>query len=335
MIGCKADSTIQRVAHGAFQYPLGSYPVEPMEPKAGYSLHFEPADGDDEHGEWEEWPDRYVFDAVVSAERVEPLCRMLFAMLSGRVFPILDVLGHDAHREIDPYIAYDLVGLDRFTDAVRRYRDFLYEDGMCGFGAMSEEPFFYIFIDEHKIVTVRAEPDLKEKVEKILAAFDLEQMDEPAGSDAAAHEHRSVLAAPADQPDLLTAEEIVEHLKDDWQLLLNVDPDTNVDDDGHELGSTPWRCIMRCEYEGKPARYAEFILDADCLRAAEEGSFEAADELVGEDENGWEDAVIVALDRLKPEQLVELGVKPKPIKGPSKEGSEESGATVHSSKWLA
>ena len=74
------------------------------------------------------------------------------------MFPILDVLGHDAFREIDPYVAYELVALDSFMDSVRRYEDFLYEDGLCGFGAMSEEPFFYVFVDEHKIVTVRAEP---------------------------------------------------------------------------------------------------------------------------------------------------------------------------------
>lgn len=283
MITCKADPSIQRVTSGNFQFPLGAYPVEPLTPRPGFSMHFEPADGDDESGEWEEWPDRYVYDVVISAERVEPLCRMLFSVFPGRVYPILDVLGHDHYREIDPYISYDLVGLDRFTDAVRRFRDFLLEDGMCGFGAMSEEPFFYIFIDEHKIITLRCEPGLKEKVEKILSAFDLEQVEEPAGADAAAHEHRGVLMVPSDKPDLLSQEEIVERLKDEWSLLLNVDPDTNMDDEGRDLGVTPWRVIVRCEYENKPARYAEVLLDAPNLREAEEVAFDAVDELVSLD----------------------------------------------------
>jgi hypothetical protein len=325
MVTCKADPTLKRVVSGNFQFPLGAYPVEPLTPRQGYSVHFEPADGDDEAGEWEEWPDRYVFDVVISAERVEPLCRMLFSLLQGRVYPILDVLGHDAYREIDPYISYDLVGLDRFTDAVRRFRDFLYEDGMCGFGAMCEEPFFYIFIDEHKIITIRCEPGLKEKVEKILAAFDLEQVDEPAGADAAAHEHRGILSVPNDKPELLSQEEIVERLKDEWSLLLNVDPDTNLDDQGRELGVTPWRVIVRCEYEDKPPRYAEVLLDAPSLRAAEEAAFDATDDLVREstsqpplpsrlakaqeipeEDDSWEDAVIVAADRVTPQVMEKL-----------------------------
>jgi hypothetical protein len=325
VVTCKADPSIQRVTRGAFQFPLGAYPVEEMSPRAGYSVHFEPADGegvDEETGAaegWEEWPDRYVFDVVISAERVQPLCRMLFSLLAGRVYPILDVLGHDAYREIDPYIAYDLVGQEHFTDAVRRFKDFLYEDGMCGFGAMSEEPFFYIFVDEHKIVTVRAEPALKERVEKILAAFDLEAMEEPMGADSAAHEHRGVLVAG--ESDMLVQEEIVEKLKEDWQLLLNVDPDTNVDDKGMEVGRTPWRVVVRCEYAKEPPRYAEVLLEADNLREAEELAFEAVDELCREDvreekprprkgkedeEEMWEDAVIVLADRVTPEVMQEL-----------------------------
>jgi hypothetical protein len=349
VVTAKADPSIQRVVSGTFQFPLGAYPVEPLTPKAGFSVHFEPADGDDSEGEWEEWPDRYVYDVVISAERVEPLCRLLFSLLQPRVYPILDVLGHDAYREIDPYISYDLVGQDRFTDAVRRYRDFLFEDGMCGFGAMSEEPFFYIFIDEHKIITLRCEPSIKDKVEKILAAFDLEAVEEPAGADAAAHEHRGVLSAPADKPDLLSQEEIVERLKEDWQLLLNVDPDTNVDDEGKEVGKTPWRVIIRCEYEDKQPRYAEILLDADNLRHAEELAFEAADDLGGgllgeklqggqnpdEDEPAWEDAIIVAADRVKAEVMEELlaqAAKDVTNKPARREGPDMAG--IRSARWV-
>jgi hypothetical protein len=349
VVTCKADPSIQRVSSGEFNFPLGAYPVEPLTPRQGYSVHFEPADGDDvgENGEWEEWPDRYVFDVVISAERVEPLCRMLFSLLQGRVYPILDVLGHDAFREIDPYISYDLVGLDRFTDAVRRFRDFLYEDGMCGFGAMSEEPFFYIFIDEHKIITIRCEPGIKEKVEKILAAFDLEAVEEPAGADAAAHEHRGVLTAPNDNPDLLSQEEIVERLKEDWQLLLNVDPDTNVDDEGKDVGKTAWRVIVRCEYEEKPPRYAEILMDADNLRQAEELAFEAVDELGGGSEKHeaavsgegeepiWEDAVIVAADRVRPEIMDELLAQArKEVTGTAERARAPDMLGIRSARWV-
>src|SRR5207247_7202672 len=137
-------------------------PVEPMVPKPGYTVEFEPADGGEDvpltsasevsasagdtadepekggeagaSGGWEEWPDRYVFDIVLTAERVEPLVRALLAMLPGRIYPILDYLGLDAYREVDPYISYELVGMERFIDALRRYRACVCDDGLCGCG---------------------------------------------------------------------------------------------------------------------------------------------------------------------------------------------------------
>lgn len=306
-----------------FAFPLGAYPVEEMSPRPGYTVAFEQADGgnaagegagfepgeafdpeaedgDEEgglrspeggEGEWEEWPDRYVYDVLVSATRVEALCRAMFALLPGRVYPILDFLGTDEYREVDPYVSYDLLGLDRLLDTVRRYRGFFFEDGLVGFGAMSEEPFMYVFVDEHKIVTVRVESALKDKVEAILRAFDLEEVDEIRGADAATHEHRGVLEAPPERMDLLAAEEIVEELRDDWRLVLNIDPTINVDEDGNSLGITAWRCIVRHEpmppenapatVEPPPFRYVEVLLTADCLNAAEDLALDALDQLLG------------------------------------------------------
>jgi len=321
---CRVDKSIERVEIDGFAFPLGAYPVEGMSPRPGYTVAFEPADGgepgiesegfepgggefdpeadgDEEggegglqssrEGEWEEWPDRYVYDVLVSATRVEALCRAMFSLLPGRVYPILDFLGTDEYREVDPYVSYDLLGLDRLLDTVRRYRAFFFEDGLVGFGAMSEEPFMYIFVDEHKIVTVRVESALKERVEAILRAFDLEEVDEIRGADAATHEHRGVLEAPPERLDLFTAEEIVEELRDEWRLVLNIDPTTNIDEDGHSLGITGWRCIVRYEpmppedapanTEPPPFRYAEVLLSADCLNTAEDLALEALDHLLG------------------------------------------------------
>lgn len=294
MSRCKVDPSIGRVEVEGFAFPLGVYPVETLKPRAGYTLAFEPADGDDgesrpgrddadilgndtdpkadresddvdygssfegsygeaereggaQGGEWEEWPDRYVFDILVPTQRVEPLFRALFALMPGRIFPILDVLGHDEYREVDPYVSYDLLGTDRFIDAIRRFRGFFYEDGLVGFGAMSDQPFLYIFVDEHKIITVRAEVPLRERIEQILAAFDLEQIEEITGADSVTHEHRSVLEAPQDRLDLLSADEIVEDLQEEWRLELNINPDTNVDESGTDLGITGWRCIVRVD----------------------------------------------------------------------------------------
>lgn len=329
---CTLDESIERQVVGTFAYPLGAYPVEPSGPRQGYSLDFEPADGDDESGDWEEWPDRYVFDIVISAERVPALWNQLRALLPGRVYPILDFIGHDAFREIDPYISYELVGLDRVTDAVRAFGPFLFEDGMVGFGAVAEDPFVYIFVDEHKIVTVRVQPTLKERVEEILKAFDLSEVAEPAGADAVAHEHRSVLLAPDDRPDLLTPEEIVERLRDEWRLVLNVDAESNVDDAGNDLGPTWWRCLVRCQAETLNAgRYAEVIGVASNLLKIEDLAQEAALELIGTP-GEWSDIVVVSADRTT-EREAQRVLRDAGASVPASDPST-SEATVLSARWL-
>ncbi len=379
MARCRVDNSIERVQMEGFAFPLGVYPIEPVEPKPGYTITFEPADGeadagpgsasgrgggvgggrgglagedeeeleglaglesnpgeDDEGlpgevGDWEEWPDRYVFDILVPATRVEALCRSLFALLPGRIFPILDVLGQDDFREVDPYVSYDLIGIERFLDGLRRFGGYFYEDGLVGFGAMSEEPFIYVFVDEHKIVTVRAETSLREKVEAVLEAFDLEEIAELVGPDAATHEHRGVLDTPTERRDLLNAEEIVEELRDEWRLVLNVDPESNVDDDGISLGITGWRCLVRHEWEipaseseasreslkvgEKPTvgRYAEIFLTADCFREADELAVKQLRKMLPQalieewekDEESPDVPLIVASDRLSPEHFAE------------------------------
>ena len=323
---CQLDETIKRVVTGGTAFPLGVYPVEPCEPRQGYAVEFEPADGDGgggDAGEWEEWPDRYVFDVVITAERLVSLTRVLVAMLPGRIFPILDVMGHDAYREIDPYISYELLGTDRFLDTLRRYAEFFFEDGLVGFGAMCDEPFFYMFVDEHKIVTIRVPAEERERVERALQAFGLEQIAEPAGADSAAHEHRSVLLAPEDDPDTLTVDEIVEALRDEWQLVLNIDPESNLDDGGQELGTAQWRCLVRVHAD-TPAtrntslgtggsnsdgsvRYSEVFLEASCLREAEDLACDAVTTLGPAADFAPDfslgDAVVVQADRMSPEQF--------------------------------
>ncbi len=303
MVTCMVDASLTRVKMGGLAFPLGAYPVETMTPKQGYDIIFEAADGDNE-GEWEEWPDRYVFDIVISAERVESLVRHLLSILPGRVYPILDILGHDAYREVDPYISYELVGLDRFTDTIRRFRGFFFEDGLVGFGAMSDEPFVYLFVDEHKIVTIRCQIEQRDKVEAILRAFDLEEVEKPAGADAALHEHRSVLVAPPENEEILGFEEIIEELRGHWQLLLNVDPESNVDDEGNELGITEWRLLARVEYETEPViRYVEVFLRASCLGEAEALGREAADALFDADQREPSLAAVVEIDRIGPKDF--------------------------------
>ncbi|MCL4220383.1 MAG: hypothetical protein KJZ65_03335 [Phycisphaerales bacterium] len=310
MFTCVIDPALERVQVGAMRFPLGVYPVEPIDPTQGYAVEFEAADGAEDGSDLEEWPDRYVYDIVISVERLPALLLQLLALMPPRVFPILDFIGHDEFREIDPYISYEQLGMDQLLDATRQFEGFFYEDGMCGFGAMSEEPFFYLFVDEHKILTIRVEPDLKPKVDKLLEAFDLEQTNESAGVDTVAHEHRSVLVIPEGSVSALGPEEIVGHLRQEWRLTLNIDPESNVDDEGRELGLTAWRAVVRCDQDepGSP-RYREIFLFAGNLSQAEALAMSACGEeepeAPGEEGSEWLDVAVLALDRLGDDRLRE------------------------------
>ncbi|MCA9293795.1 MAG: hypothetical protein KDA20_08275 [Phycisphaerales bacterium] len=314
------DSSLTREERQGFKFPLGVTPVEPVTPRPGYVLEFEPADGGEpfEGAEptpsevWEEWPDRFMFDILVSHERLGALARSLLSLLPGRIYPILDVLGNDSFREVDPYIAYDQVGFERFMDGLIQLGPWLFEDGLVGFGAMSLDPFFYVFVDEHKAITVRTEMSLKERVQKLLAAFDLKETREIAGADSVAHEHRCVLKPPAEDGAGLHAEEIVEQLRDRWALQLNVDTRTNVDDGGRELGITAWRCVMRCTPDAKDAQpvYAEVFLAADCLDTAERLLADVAAQRAGDSD--WADVVPVLADRCTPETAAAMAEMKEP-----------------------
>jgi len=326
------DDKIERVVIDGFTFALGVYPTEPMEPLAGYTEQFEPADGatdteaTNSSEQWEQWPDRFVYDIAISANRLPALCRGLFSLLPGRVFPILDVLGTDAYREIDPYLAYDRVGIEKFLEGLREFGPWLLEDGLVGFGAMSTDPFFYVFIDEHKLITVRTHADLKSRVEKQLAAFDLSAVREIRGADAAEHEHRSVLRLkPVSK--VISADEIVERLRDQWVLQLNVDPRTNVDAEGNDLGITGWQCVARCSMEGDESdSYAELLLTADSLEHAERMAEEAISSQAPK-QSDWANVEIVRSDRVSPDQFAQWVGK--------KEVNKKSVCEVHDIRWLA
>ncbi|MEM1165885.1 MAG: hypothetical protein AAGI30_06290 [Planctomycetota bacterium] len=309
------DPSIAPVEVEGFRFPLGVYPIEPLTPTPGYVEEFEQADGgptfwtdDGPAGDdWEEWPDRFMYDIVLSADRMPTLMRAFLSLLPAHVYPILDVLGNDAYREVDPYIAYEPVGVDRVFDALRSFGPWLYEDGLVGFGAMSLEPFCYAFVDEHKILTVRVEPELKERAERALGAFGLTAVGEIRGADAAAHEHRGVLVHPSDtQPNVMTAEEIVDRLRRHWNLQLNIDRTTNLDDDGTDLGRTYWRGLIRCiEDEDGPELFAEVVLIALSLDEAVSIAGEATMKDAGRGRGVFQ-VEPLSFDRLTPEGCAEV-----------------------------
>jgi len=355
----KIDDSIERKEMENFSFALGVYPIKRMRPRPGYIVEFESADGDagtpedistlGASGEWEEWPDRFLFDICITHSRVRSLCRLLFRLLPGRIYPILDILGRDEYREIDPYIAYDAVGIDRFLETLTVYGDWLYEDGLVGFGAMSLDPFLYIFLDEHKVITIRAEFDLKPRIEKVLHAFDLHAIDEIRAADASEHEHRGILITPKDDTTLLSTDEIVEDLRDLWRLQLNIDPTVNVDDKGKDLGITGWYCVGRTLDPLDPLtrKYAEILATGDCLDTVEELVEEALRaalpdpegpdgeqevEIDGKTAKVFDDREIdvVACERVSPQRLAEM-VK---ANGGTTDGKINT-SKVHNFRWIS
>lgn len=326
------DPDIERIEQGGFAFPLGLRPLAPLTPKSGYLQEFEAADGSEpfltgpETADWEEWPDRFMFDVLLPGPRVPAFVRLALTLFPARVYPILDVLGNDAYREIDPYIAYDLVGLDKFVEGVRQFGPWLFEDGLCGFGALSIEPFVYLFVDEHKLVTLRVQLDLKEKVERLLAAFELTMQDHLESVDSVEHEHRTVLLSPPDDPKLLSGQDILDRLRSLWLLQLNIAGDTNLDDDGRELGTTGWECLVRClPADGSGDRFAHVILTADCLDEAEVLAAEAVQS--GAPDGGWGEVDPYSCNRILPNELEELVQRPS--------ADMLAGEAVHSVKWLS
>jgi len=88
MARCEVDPGLERMRSGELSYPLGVYPVEPSQARAGYTVEFEPADSgeDEQDAQWEEWPDRYAYEVVISADRLEALTRAVIGLLPSRVY---------------------------------------------------------------------------------------------------------------------------------------------------------------------------------------------------------------------------------------------------------
>jgi hypothetical protein len=298
---CRLDPARTRmVAPNGFRYSHGCVPTEPCLPVEGYLSEFEPGAGD--------WPDTYFFDVVLSHEKIGPVMTDLFSLLPDDVTPMLDVRGDDAYREMDPYIGLEPVTKEEMLTVVNRFQAFLFDDGHCGFGAMAEEPFCSVYLDDHKVIAVRIELARGHEVEAILEEHGIATGVNPTGVDAVGHEHRDVLWTDENRSELLDFYGVLDELRFRWNLELNIDPETNIDDDGRQLGLSAWRVLLYLEptaakhSTGKPPRgvYAELLLTAGSLQEADRLAAEACDLI-----QGYEPVDQPATDRIRPDELAQ------------------------------
>ena len=260
-------SDLRRAVIDGFALPLGLVPGDVAAPTQGYTVEYAPGEEDD--------PDSYAFHIVVSHERLTPILDRVFARLPRRVFPIVEIGSRDAYRSVDVYMAQEPIAREQFMRGWRRYGSILVEDGSIGVGANSEEPFLEVFLDQWKGLWMHVPLAARSRLEAMLESFGLREvpetwpeMDEQRSLRAL--RLRNVLTLKDEfSPDL---DELLLQLRYDWDLGLNVDPETNIDEGGRELGPTLWHATVVVESVDDPdtGAYASIWATAASLAEMEE-----------------------------------------------------------------
>ena len=224
---------------------MGIEPSDLSPPVQGYTVAYTPGEDDE--------PDTYVFRVVVSHERLAKVVDQVFNLLPPEVYCIVEVGSRDAYRAVDVYLGEETISLDEFRETWKRYEPLLLEDASIAAGANSEEPFVEIFLDMWKSLSIHVPLAMRDDVEELLQKLDLEEVaqtwpsddEEETLSDERGPRVRQVLDLSDDQlPDL---DDLLLDLRHAFRLELNIDPDTNVDDAGRNLGLTLWRATIIVE----------------------------------------------------------------------------------------
>jgi len=290
------------VVHG-YALPLGIEAGELEPPCQGYTLAFW-------EGE-EDQPDTYAFQVVVSHEKLLPIIHRAFDLLPANVIPIVEIGSRDAYRQVDVYMGTEAIPKREFLRVWRRYEPIILEDASIGIGASSDEPFIEVFVDAWKGLAICVPLELRERIEAMLHEFGLEEVPEtwPSGPEYEAlpgTSMRDVLELLDDQsPDI---DELLLQLRDLWQLELDVDPETNVDDAGRQLGLTLWHAVVladSADHDPDRGAYLSIWADASSLSEMESLIMAALDERPQWSFNSFYSVDRVAYDE-RPDELAPL-----------------------------
>lgn len=304
MTRLRLRTDIERAVVKGFAFPLGIEPGELDPPTQGYTITYTP--GEDEE------PDTYVFHVVVSHEKLRPLLRQAFKLLPGQVFAIVEIGSRDAYRSVDVYLGEEPITLDHFLQTWRDYEPLLLEDGSIAAGANSEDPFVEVFIDHWKGFYVHVPLELRDQVEKMLHTAGLDEVPQTwqsgleEESAAATTQLRPVLAPESGFPPDI--DELLMQLRHEWRLELNIDPETNIDEGGRELGLTLWHAIVTVdEVEGERERRADVSIWATA------GSLSEMQQVIDgilDEHSEWMFVEVFAIDRVaydeRPDELADL-----------------------------
>jgi hypothetical protein len=297
-------SDLDRAVMNGFAFPLGIEPGAVKAPRTGYTVTYNTAE--------DEEPDTYSFQAVISHDRIAELCARCFRLLPDEIFAIVEIGSRDAYRTVDVFIGSASTPRDAFEVSWRDFSPFLLEDGTVAAGANSEEPFVEVFLDQRKTLVIHVPLDMRDDVEAIMAEFGLEEVAETWPEDPTVEG-----AVPKIRPVLdlteggLDIDEVLLELRHRWHLQLNLDPDTNLDEAGRNLGVTLWNAeviVYRTESEERHA-FMTLWLTARSLNEAEAMIHQEL-ELYPE----WQYEAMYNLDRVahdeRPPELDELPPRP-------------------------
>jgi hypothetical protein len=247
---------LQRVVIDGFALPLGFAPDPGMlkPPVQGYTVSYALGEEDE--------TDTYSFHIVVSHERLREVLDRALRLLPEEVYGIVEIGSRDAYRTTDVYLGDDLISRRDFLQVWKQYEPFLLEDGAIAAGANSEEPFIEVFLDQWKGVTVHVPAERREEVEQMLQSLGLREVAETWSEDEDEQhdldnllDEKSYVRPVLDTSDeyMPDVDELLMQLRHAWQLELNVDPRTNVDEGGRSLGPTLWYAVVIVyDSTGKP-----------------------------------------------------------------------------------
>lgn len=293
---------LERLSVDGYALPLGVEWLDVPCPGEGWMVEFVP--GEDEA------PDTYSFQITVSHERLQSLVHALFGLLPGEVGPVVEIGSIDAYRSIDVYLASQPIFKDDFLYTWMEFEPILLEEVSLGVGATSDEPFLEVFIDPWKSISVHCQVDMRDDIAAILERHGLEEVsqtwDEAAfdGVEPPYRMREILVIEDEHSPDL---DELLLQLREDWGLQLDVDPHSNLDDGGRELGLTLWHAIAMADPVEERAGGAYVTIWATA-RSLEESQdmIEAAVEGSGE----WMLDRLYSIERVafdeRPEELAEL-----------------------------
>ncbi|MHC5004370.1 MAG: hypothetical protein ACYTJ0_14745 [Planctomycetota bacterium] len=294
---------LRRAVIDGFALPLGFEPGRCAAPKQGYTVSYNNGEGDE--------PDTYTFQVVVSHERLAGVCERCFGLLPRDIYAILEIGSRDAYRSVDVFLGTETVDTDHFREIWKHFEPFLLEDGTVAAGANADEPFIEVFVDQRKCLLLHVPLAMGDTVEALLQELGLEQVAEtwpdPKADDGEDFwpQIRPILDVSDDfNPDV---DELLLQLRHEWHLQLNLDPETNLDEAGRELGTTLWHAvvIVYSASDEDSGAYASAWLSADSLTQAEELIADALRE-----HPEWEFGEIYTIDRVaydeRPDELGDL-----------------------------